>query len=150
MTKPTRNARRERQKALFIAALRERGVVRYAVEAIKPAVTRQTVYEWRDADEQFAQEWESALEDATDCMEQEAFRRAVEGVDRVVTCGKGVVFDPDTGRPMYERHYSDTLLAKMLSANRPAKYRERTSLEVSGPDGAELNLITIIGQVAEE
>jgi hypothetical protein len=88
-------------------------------------VSRRCAYDHREADADFAAEWDDAVEEATDTLEQEARRRALDGWDEPVfwqgaECG--VV-----------RKYSDRLLELMLRANRP-KYRAST-VEVSGPNG---------------
>lgn len=145
-TKTTRSTRVARQKAAFITALSERGIVKYAVLAVKPSVNRCTFYTWRDDDPKFAEAWERALEDATDDMEAEARRRAVEGIDRALTCSKGLIYDAD-GNIMYERQYSDTLLAKMLAANRPKKYGNKVAL--TDGDGDELSIAVLFGVIAE-
>jgi transposase-like protein len=42
-------------------------------------VGRSTAYEWREADEVFAQNWDDAVQDGLDDLEQEARRRAYKG-----------------------------------------------------------------------
>src|SRR5688572_27281205 len=75
---------------------------------------RSTVYQWRDADVDFAQAWDDAIESGTDVMEDEAVRRAVHGVDRPIYY-RGTVCGHVT-------EYSDDLLIRMLKARRRAKY----------------------------
>ena len=80
-------------------------------------VPRRTAYNWRGADDEFAMKWDEAVGLGTDALEDEAIRRACEGVEEPVFYqGKQVGS---------VRRYSDTLLIFMLKARRPEKYRER-------------------------
>ena len=75
--------RRER----FLQALANTGSVTTAVAVAGTSRTR--VYELRKADPAFASAWEEAEEIATDRLEDEARRRAVEGVaEPLVSAGK--------------------------------------------------------------
>lgn len=98
--------------------------------ARKAGVGRQTVYDWRKADPDFALAWNQAVDIGTDALEDEAQRRGKDGVEEPVYQGGkqvGVV-----------RKYSDTLLIFLLKARRPNIYRERVSAEIGGPDGKPL------------
>jgi hypothetical protein len=78
-------------------------------------------------------------------MEQEADRRAIEGVDEPVF-HKGTVVG-------HIRKYSDTLLIFRLKALAPAKYRETIRQEHSGPEGGPLQFMSVadaIKAAAEE
>jgi hypothetical protein len=110
--------RRER----FLRALADTGSVAAAVGVAGTSRTR--VYELRKADPEFASAWEEAEEIATDRLEDEARRRAVEGVaEPLVSAGK-LVRDDD-GQPIAVRRYSDNLLLALLKARRPPR-RERS------------------------
>jgi hypothetical protein len=124
----------------FLAVLRETGGnVSRACAAIH--LTRTRVYEWRAADPLFAIAWDEAVEFGTDDLEEEARRRALEGVDEPVfyqgeECG--VI-----------RKYSDTLLIFLLKGRRPDRYRERVTIDVNKLDSdieRELALIAAGGQ----
>lgn len=121
----------------FLEALRAAGNVTDACRATD--LPRRTVYEWRDADAEFAAAWSDALDEAADTMEREAFRRAVEGVDKPVygSLGRGA----GTGEVGRIREYSDTLLIFLLKAARPDKYRERSAvqLDMTPAKAAELS-----------
>lgn len=93
---------------------------------------RSTAYEARESDEAFAAAWDDAIEAATDALELEARRRAVEGTDRPVFYQGGEVG--------YVREYSDTLLIFLLKAHRPKKFRERVELEHQVPGGVKVML----------
>lgn len=114
-----------KQRADFLEALSETGNV---TESAKMAnVSRRTIYNWRAADEDFAKAWNDAAELGCDALEDEATRRAKDGVDEPVfykgeECGT-------------VRKYSDTLLIFLLKGRRPDKFKDRISNEVSGPGG---------------
>ena len=105
----------------FLAAFRETGNVRLACEVAK--VGRSSHYRWLDKDPEYREAFELAKEDAADILEAEAYRRAVEGVEKPVGWYKG-----KPGGTV--REYSDILLIFLLKALRPEKYRER--VEVRG------------------
>jgi hypothetical protein len=64
------------KKESFLAALRLKGSVYHAAQTVK--VGRGTVYAWRDADEEFAQAWDQALEDAYDALEESLYERGLK------------------------------------------------------------------------
>ena len=97
---------RKKGRDLFLRALAETGNVGLSVEA--SGVGRSTVYEWRDKDEGFAQEWDNALDAASDVLEAEARRRAAEGTQEPV-----FYQGEEIGSV---RKYSDLLLIFLLKA----------------------------------
>jgi hypothetical protein len=107
-------ARRER----FLEALSDTGSVTTAVAVAGTSRTR--VYELRNADPDFATAWHEAEEIAAGRLEDEARRRALEGVpEPLVSAGK-LVRDDD-GQPITVRRYSDNLLQALLKAHRPSR-----------------------------
>lgn len=121
---------RHPKKRAFLAALAECGNITHAAESAK--IRRQTVYEWKDADPAFAAAMEVAQETAGDRLEQEARRRAVTGTLKPVfykgdECG-------------YIREYSDTLLIALLNANKPEKFKFRSSHELTGKGGGPIEV----------
>lgn len=87
----------------FIDALREFGVVSYAAEIA--GVDRAAVYRARERNQRFAAEWEDALAEATDTLEREARRRAVDGVQRLKFHQGYPIMVPllgENGRPVLE------------------------------------------------
>ncbi len=89
-------------------------------------VNRRTFMRWKEEDAELRAAVEEAVEAGTDFIEQEARRRAVDGVDRpVFQQGECVGF---------VREYSDTLMTQMLAGRRPEKYGKQR-LEHSGPGG---------------
>ena len=106
---------------LFLAELRKCGNVRSA--CAKARIDRTAAYRARKEDDAFAGEWKSALEDAIDDLEAEAWRRAHKGNSRYVLYkGEPVQIN---GKYLIEREQSDSLMALLLKAHRPDKYRER-------------------------
>jgi hypothetical protein len=106
----------------FLKALSDTGSVTAAVAMA--GTSRSRVYELRKADPAFAADWDEAEEIATDRLEDEARRRAVEGVPEPLVRGGKIVRD-DGGQPIAIRRYSDPLLLALLRAHRPPR-RERS------------------------
>jgi hypothetical protein len=83
--------------------------------------SRSSVYEHRATDLAFAAAWDAAIEEGTEYLEQEARRRAVEGVRRERTIFyRGVPVGSEV-----IREYSDTLMIFLLKGRNPEKYAER-------------------------
>jgi len=114
----------DRAREKFIEVLRHTCNVSEAARAV--GISRTTAYEHR-ADAQFALAWDEAEQEAADRLEREAWRRAVDGVDKPVTHQGKITAT--------YKEYSDRMLEMLLKAHRPEKYRERVSAEVSGPKG---------------
>lgn len=90
--------------------------------------SRNTVRAWQEHDDEFAMFYREAEIQATERLEAEARRRAVEG-DATET----PIFH--RGKLIYtviERKKSDTLLIFLLKARAPEKYRERYDMKHSG------------------
>lgn len=126
MPKKPRTVRTDRARETFIATLSETCNVSEAARAA--GIGRRTAYEWRDADESFAAEWDEAEQEAADKLEREAWRRAVEGTDKPVTY-QGEI----TGT---YKEFSDKMLEILLKAHRPDKFVERSKVEHSLSDDA--------------
>ena len=126
-----RTIRTPEKRATFFTALRENaGNVSKACEAA--GIGRMTVYEWRAAEADFASEWDNVVEESTDALEQEVYRRAHDGVEEPVfyqgeVCGT-------------VRKYSDTLAMFTLKARRPDIYRENIRTELTGKDGGPIRI----------
>lgn len=110
----------------FLEALSETASVVKACEI--SGLSRRTAYNWRDADTDFAAQWDAALTLGTDALEDEAVRRAREGTDKPVFY-KGEICG-------HIREFSDTLLIFMLKARRPEKFRESAAQAPVNPDGS--------------
>ena len=115
-------------KENFLRELSQTCNVTLACRAV--GIARKTIYDYRNHDEEFAEAWDSAVEEAIDLLEGEARRRAYEGTVRDVfyqgeRCG-------------LVREYSDGLLQFLLKSHRPHKYRERH--EITGADGGPITI----------
>lgn len=124
---------KKRNQQAFLAAYRETGNVRRACEAA--GVGRSSHYRWLTEEEGYRTSFQDAQDDAVDLLEEEARRRAVEGVEEPVGWYQG-----SPGGTVLK--YSDTLLMFLLKGIRPEKYRER--VEHSGDAGAPI-AIHVIG-----
>ena len=122
------------KKRAFIAAYAECGTITRAAEIA--GIDRKTHYDWVKEDSDYVKACEAAYEQAGERLEQEARRRAVDGVEKPVfyqgqKCG--VV-----------NEYSDTLLIFLLKGAKPERYKERISNEVSvvpSTAGIEVNTL---------
>ena len=106
----------------FVRALSETGSVSKAAALARTSRTR--VYELRKVDPAFAAAWEEAEEIAADRLEDEARRRAVEGVSEPLVSAGKLVRDDD-GQPITVQRYSDKILLALMNARRPPP-RERS------------------------
>lgn len=77
---------------------------------------------WRNADPEFAKDWDEALEEGTDTLEDAAFERAVKK--------------------------SDALAMFMLKARRPEKYDRASKLELSGGISVEGSKQKLLNKLA--
>lgn len=80
-------------------------------------VSHRAMYDRRNRDTEFAVAWQDAVKAGVDVLEDEAFRRGVEGVERRIFY-KAKCID-------VVREYSDALLIALLKARAPERYRER-------------------------
>ena len=125
------NLKRTPEKELaFLTVLADTGNVGKAATAI--GCGRTTVYAWREEDPVFSAKWDRALKISILGMEDEARRRAVEGVEEPV-------FDKDGKVSGVKTKYSDTLLIFLMKAHDP-KYRENQRVELSGPEGGPIEM----------
>lgn len=111
--------------------LRKLSVTSNISAACKAAgIGRTAFYERRDSDPVFAAAAAEALETATDALELEARRRALEGVTKPIfgSGGKGV----GSVQVGEVQEYSDTLMIFLLKAHRPEKFRENVKHEHVG------------------
>lgn len=107
---------------IFLEQLGVDGNVSRACEVAQ--LQRKAVYEKRNGDPEFEKDVQAAFEVATDKLEAEARRRAMEGVEEPVF-HQGV----EVARV---RKYSDSLLGLMLKGNR-RKYATNTTEVANAP-----------------
>ena len=116
----------QRAREAFMDALDRGMTVSGACKAA--SMGRSTAYGLRATDEAFAKAWDEALENGTDVLEDEAFRRACEGVLEPIVSGGRQVLDTE-GKPMMQRRFSDNLMVTLLKARRPERFRERSTVD---------------------
>lgn len=122
------SVRTGKNKRKFLAALEAGASISTAATAA--GVAKCNMYDWRNASPEFREEWDEALETGTDKLEDELWRRGVEGVDKPVFQGGkqvGVI-----------REYSDTCIIFTAKARRPEKFRDAHHHEISGRDGGPI------------
>lgn len=142
------------KQARFLAAFVETANVSAAAQVAR--VHRGTHYEWLKRHPVYAQAFDLAKQQAADLLEEEAWRRGVEGV-----------LEPAgwyNGEPCgYVRRYSDPLLIALLKAHLPEKYGDRLAVRGSWasidltqlPDEALLRLsrgehpLAVLGTIAQ-
>lgn len=100
-TKSTLRAREETQ-AKFLETLAISCNVTLSAKSAN--IERTTAYKWRDEYPDFAAAWDSAIQEAIERLEYEAWQRA--------------------------RKQSDTLMIFLLKAHKPEKYRENINVKV--------------------
>lgn len=105
----------DKKAELFLHYLAQTG--RVGDSAVKAGYTNPTaLHRRRREDEDFAERWQEALEMAADTLEDEAVRRARDGVEEPVYY---------QGREVGTvTKYSDQLLQFLLRGMKPKKYRE--------------------------
>lgn len=116
----------------FCAALAETCNVGKACKAV--GIARQTAYEWRSEIPEFAAAWDRAMRIGVSALEDEAHRRAFDGVEEPVH-HMGVQVDT-------VRKYSDTLAIFLLKAHNPEKYRENQRVELAGGVKTEVKIVS--------
>lgn len=118
----------ERWQPIFIEALRQTGHVGNSCEAAN--VSRATVYNHRRDDQAFASQWDQAISDAAWTLEDEATRRARDGVDEPIFYRDTLIGS--------QKKYSDTLLMFLLKGNRPEKFSDKLTIRLDPRQAAIL------------
>jgi len=118
---------RHARKAAFINEYRHTGNILLAAQAAR--VARNTVYYWQEHDERFVMAVHLAEAEAVERLEEEARRRAVDGVKRE----KGVYWQGSLVGTEVITEYSDSLLTLLLRARKPERYKERIAVETQPP-----------------
>lgn len=116
------------KKRAFLGAFRK--VVSITRAAQIAGIDRDVHYDWKKNDPEYAAEFEECQAVAWTVLEDEAIRRASEGVQKPVYQGGK--------RVGYVQEYSDTLLIFLMKGAMPDKYRERFVTEHTGPKGTPL------------
>jgi hypothetical protein len=114
-----------RAKHAFLEAYAEWANISYACKV--SGVARQNIYDWQEHDAEFSASFHRAESAATERLEREAWRRAVEGSPYERTSywhGEPVGTD-------HKIEYSDQLMMLLLRARRPDLYREKVDVAVN-------------------
>lgn len=121
-----RFVRNAKQNA-FLNALAKTGTVKGAAQL--SGESRANHYRWLE-DDAYRVGVGRARQMAADLLEDEAWRRAVEGDERPI-------YNKHGEKISTVRYYSDRLLEKLLAANLPEKYKARIEETVVGDGAAE-------------
>jgi hypothetical protein len=103
-----------------------------AAAARAAGINRTTAYAHRNANPEFAEAWDNALEESTEELIGECYRRAREGTERPVFYGGKQVGTV--------REYSDAQARFLLKCHRPSVYGDKIRTEHSGPDGGQITI----------
>lgn len=125
------------KQRLFLEAYAEQANVLIAARAV--GISRQTVYDWLEHDEEFSLSYNQAKEDAKDALRAEIYRRGVEGYEEdVYQLGKfaGKVRKYDTSLLIFH--------AKMLMP----EYRDKQQIEHTG--NITIKTVWATGAIEEE
>lgn len=106
-------------------------------------IKRSALQRAREADPDFNQAILDAKEEGYDIMEDEAYRRAVEGTIKPVFY-RGEQVRDDEGNPTGVREFSDTLLQFLLKHCRPKKFNPGVKVAVG--DGEKVSFTFNIGE----
>ncbi len=124
-----RQALTEDRKRIFLGELRVHGIVVEAAKVASPGSThergaRTTFYEERSRNEDFAQEWDAAVERANGALEREIYRRGVEGFEeeRVDSQGRVTIL----------KKYSDACLLAQARSRMQQYRKSDVNKKVSG------------------
>ncbi len=123
---------RQTKQNKFLRAYSERGIIKHACEISN--IHRSMIYKWIEQDSSFANQMELAGVEATENMESEATRRAVDG------CERPVFYQGEECGSITE--YSDQLMTFMLKSRNPKRYKDNIALEHTGKDGKPIETET--------
>lgn len=138
----------------FLAAYSVLGRVQPACAAAR--LNYWAPYNWIKRDPEFRQALKLAKRMSNEALEDEARRRAMDGVMVYVFYKGKPVLDPETLKPYREYQYSDRLMELLLKANKPKKYRERIdtthrhSIETPGQGESLIEFLREQGKLKNE
>lgn len=144
---PLTAAQRKEAKLLFLEGLKQHHCVTLACEFA--GIGRATVYQWKDADEKFAADWNAVIERSRDIARASIYQRGILGWDEpVVSMGQAVyeleqVFDENgdpkldnrgrplvkQGKPLTLHKWSDTLAVAYAKANL-SEYKDKPQVDL--------------------
>ena len=117
----------------FLKAFAALGSVQAA--CAQNGLPKRTIYNWVERDDVFARQFEDAKEAATDVLEGECRRRAVDGVAEPIYFQGGVVG--------HVQRYSDACLLALLNAYRPDRFKRRHGQAGREGDGSISNVVHV-------
>lgn len=124
----------ERQRIFlecYVVAPSLNRAVRLAEERGVP-IPRSQPGKWSKDNESFRRAFQKAKKQALRYLEEEARRRAVEGIRKKKFYKGEPIIDPVTGNQYEETEYSDAMLMFLLKCQLPEKYGDKSKLELSG------------------
>lgn len=98
-------------------------------------IARRTLISWKDDDPEFAIQYAEAMQAGLDRLEDEAYRRAHDGVEKPVYQGGELVG--------HVQEYSDKLLCFLLEAKRQDIFRRNASIQLPPGAGANGGTLTV-------
>lgn len=144
MARPGRGDKTTQQKKKRLLEIYAKtGIVSYSCKLA--GIGRKSFYEWLEKDPLFAEQAKEAEKAATERLEKEALRRAVEGVEHK----KGVYHAGKKVGTEKVREFSDVLLIFMLKARDPKRYRESRMLELPMPQDGKVTLKVVYEEPRE-
>lgn len=120
-----------KQRRGFLEALSAGYSVRHSAEYA--GFRRERAYDLREKDEEFAREWEEALELGTQVLEDVARKVAVDGI-------REDVFDAEGKLMRSTRRPYPAMVMFLLKSRRPETYRDNARVEVTGANGGAIEL----------
>lgn len=133
LSEPSAHTVKRAKQAAFLAAFAECGSITKACKAAH--CVRREFYDWKGNEEEFAKQFRALDDQVLGLLEDEAMRRAVEGLPRMKFCeGRTIHVKDENGAevPYIEYEFSDRLIELLLKARAPHKYRERLDMKVDG------------------
>lgn len=125
-----RKSRSYLMQRAFLAAYAVSGRLGEAAKIAKVDQHRHS--QWYKHDAVYRAAFDGAQEEIGQLLEDEAVRRAYEGVKRPVLYKGKPVLIGGSRKILYDTEYSDTLLITLLKRFRPQLYRENTTVEHTG------------------
>ena len=108
------------KRRAFLTAYSQWGNVSWA--ARHAGISREIHRLWKKKDREYAEAFALAKEIACSKLEDEAYRRAMTGVENYVFYRGKPIKDPETGQPYVHRKFSDRILMFLMKGAMPEKY----------------------------
>lgn len=152
---------RNKAKAAFLESLSRDPNISLACDCAE--VSRDAVYKWRDKDQQFAKDWDQAIERTKDIARSAFYQRAVYGwLEPTVSAGQVAYdYEPDLdddgdqkfdskgkpmmkrGDPVMTRKYSDSLAVLFAKTQLP-EYKEKQHIDLNANINGKIDTTNLI------